>query len=117
LKNNYGEVKTWSYESGGLENSGLQFCGLIMGDHSKCGINTMFNTGTTVGVSSNIFNSGFPNKFIPSYAWGGANGIEEFKLVKMFEIAERVMNRRDVEFTTDDKGIFTAIFELTAKYR
>ena len=117
LKNNYGEVKTWSYESNSLENSGLQFCGLVMGDHSKCGINTMFNTGTTVGVSANIFGSGFPNKFIPSYSWGGSGGFDECNLDKMFEVAERVMSRRDIELTTDDKAILTAIFEMTAKYR
>ncbi len=117
LKNNYGEVKLWSYKDHNLKNTGLQFCGLIMGDHSKCGINTMFNTGTIVGVSANVFDSGFPNKFIPSYSWGGANGFDECKLDKMFEVAERVMGRRDIELTNNDRAILTAIFEITAKYR
>ncbi len=117
LKNNYGEVKLWSYQSDKLEPSGLQFCGLIMGDHSKCGINTMFNTGTVVGVFANVFGSGFPNKFIPSYSWGGASGFEECELSKMFDVADKVMERRDVELTTDDKAILTAIFEMTDKYR
>ena len=117
LKNNYGKVKSWSYLNNSLENTGLQFCGLIMGDHSKCGINTMFNTGTTVGVSANVFDSGFLDKFIPSYSWGGTKGIEECKLDKMFEVAERVMSRRDFTLTKEDKAILTAIFEMTAKYR
>jgi UDP-N-acetylglucosamine diphosphorylase/glucosamine-1-phosphate N-acetyltransferase len=117
LKNNYGEVKIWSYSSDNLENSGLQFCGLIMGDHSKSGINTMFNTGTTVGVSANVFGSGFSHKFIPSYSWGGGNEFEVCDLNKMFEVAERVMSRRSVELSSLDRSILTAIFELTAKYR
>ena len=117
LKNNYGEVKLWSYSKNALITSGLQFCGLIMGDHSKCGINTMFNTGTTVGVSANIFGSGFPNKFIPSYSWGGTSGFDEYNLAKMFEVTNRVMSRRAIELTTEDKTILTAIFEMTAKYR
>ena len=114
LKNNYGEVKRWSYNTNNLENSKLQFCGLVMGDHSKCGINTMFNTGTTVGVSANLFDCGFPNKFIPSFRWG-EGGI--YELSKMFEAAERVMSRRSVELTNEDKTILTAIFEITTKYR
>ena len=116
LKNNYGEVKTWSYKSNSLENSGLQFCGLVMADHSKCGINTMFNTGTTVGFCANVFGSGFPNKFIPSFSWGGSGGFDECNLDKMFEVAERVMSRREVELTSEDRAIFTAIFEITAKF-
>ncbi len=117
LKNNYGEVKIWDYSSKQLSNSGLQFCGLIMGDHSKCGINTMFNTGTTVGVSANIFDSGFPSKFVPSYSWGGSKGFDEYQLSKMFEVAEMVMKRRSVDLTDSDKKILTAIFEQTAEYR
>lgn len=117
LKNNYGEVKLWDYKSEEFQNSGLQFCGLIMGDHSKCGINTMFNTGTTVGVGANIFDSGFPPKYIPSYYWGGSKGFEEHKLNKMFEVADKVMQRRDVSFSELDKEMLTAIFEQTAEYR
>ncbi|PCI94755.1 MAG: glucose-1-phosphate thymidylyltransferase [Flavobacteriales bacterium] len=117
LKNNYGEVKLWSYKTGEMESAGLQFCGLIMGDHTKCGINTMFNTGTVIGVSANVFGSGFPSKFIPSYSWGGVNGFDEYKLDKMFDVAEKVMERRGVELTNEDKTILTAIFDETAKYR
>jgi UDP-N-acetylglucosamine diphosphorylase/glucosamine-1-phosphate N-acetyltransferase len=117
LKNNYGEVKLWSYKSEELANTGLQFCGLIMGDHAKCGINTMFNTGTVVGVSANVFGSGFPAKFIPSYSWGGAEGFSEYKLDKMFEVAEKVMERRSVELSNEDEAILTAIFDETAKFR
>ena len=97
LKNNYSEVKLWSYENNKFEKTGLQFCGLMMGDHSKCGINTMFNTGTVVGVSSNIFGSGFPRNYVPSFSWGGANGFTTYNLEKVFEVAEKVMKRRNIE--------------------
>jgi UDP-N-acetylglucosamine diphosphorylase/glucosamine-1-phosphate N-acetyltransferase len=117
LKNNYGEVKLWSYEVNRLADTGLQFCGLIMGDHSKCGINTMFNTGTVVGVSSNIFDGGFPPKFVPSYSWGGASGFVESKLEKMLEVATIVMARRKLNLEEKDKAILTAIFEITAQFR
>lgn len=117
LKNNYSNVRLWSYTSEKLEQTELQFCGLIMGDHSKCGINTMFNTATTVGVSANVFDSGFPPKFIPSYSWGGSSGFETFNLTKMFEVAQAVMQRRGVELTTEDKAVLTAIFEQTAMMR
>ena len=117
LKNNYAEVKLWSYEKDKFEQTGLQFCGLIMGDHSKCGINTMFNTGTVVGISANIFGSGFPRNFIPSFSWGGASGVTTYKTDKVFEVAEIVMKRRNIELTTEDKSILTAIFEMTAKFR
>jgi len=117
LKNNYAEVKLWSYEKEKFENTGLQFCGLIMGDHSKCGINTMFNTGTVVGVSANIYGSGFPRNFIPSYTWGGASGVITYKLNKVFEVAEIVMQRRKEELTNEDKEILSTVFDLTAKYR
>lgn len=117
LKNNYSEVKLWNYSSDKFNNTGLQFCGLIMGDHSKCGINTMFNTGTIVGVSANIFGSGFPRNFVPSFSWGGSSGFETYQLNKVFEVATQVMQRRNVPFTTVDKEILTAVFELTQKYR
>ena len=87
LKNNYEEVKLWSYEKEGFAKTGLQFCGLIMGDHSKCAINTMFNTGTVVGVSANIFGSGFPRNFVPSFTWGGAQGFTTYLTKKAFETA------------------------------
>lgn len=113
LKNNYAEVKLWDYPSGRFVPTGLQFCGLIMGDHSKCGINTMFNTGTVVGVSANIFGSGFPRNFIPSFSWGGANKMIEYRLETALEVAERVMERRGMNLTEVDRQILTHIFELT----
>jgi UDP-N-acetylglucosamine diphosphorylase/glucosamine-1-phosphate N-acetyltransferase len=117
LKNNYESVKLWNYPKGGFVNTGLQFCGLIMGDHSKCGINTMFNTGTVVGVSANIFGDGFPRNFIPSFAWGGANGFTTYQLAKAFETAERVMARRGIDLTIDEKSILEHIFNSSAANR
>ena len=117
LKNNYEEVKLWSYESERFEKTGLQFCGLMMGDHSKCGINTMFNTGTVVGVSTNIFGSGFPRNFVPSFSWGGASGFTTYMTNKAFETAKIVMSRRHVAFTEKDAKILEHIFEETKKYR
>ncbi|WP_396142291.1 GlmU family protein [Flavobacterium sp.] len=117
LKNNYEEVRLWSYETEGFAKTGLQFCGLMMGDHSKCGINTMFNTGTVVGVSANIFGSGFPRNFVPSYSWGGAAGFSTYITAKAFQTAKIVMARRNVEFTDQDAAILTHIFEETKKYR
>lgn len=117
LKNNYAEVKIWNYEKNKFEQTGLQFCGLIMGDHSKCGINTMFNTGTVVGVAANIFGSGFPRNFVPSFSWGGATGFTTYQLDKVFEVAKIVMERRAIDFNHQEMEILTAIFELTAKSR
>jgi UDP-N-acetylglucosamine diphosphorylase/glucosamine-1-phosphate N-acetyltransferase len=117
LKNNYEEVKVWNYKIEKFKKTGLQFCGLIMADHSKCGINTMFNTGTVVGVGSNIFGSGFPRNFIPSFSWGGNSGFTTYKINKVFEVAQIVMKRRNIEFTDDDKSILEKVFELTSKYR
>jgi UDP-N-acetylglucosamine diphosphorylase/glucosamine-1-phosphate N-acetyltransferase len=117
LKNNYEEVRLWSYETEGFAKTGLQFCGLMMGDHSKCGINTMFNTGTVVGVSANIFGSGFPRNFVPSYSWGGASGFTTYITSKAFQTAKIVMARRNVEFTEQDAAILTHVFEETKKYR
>lgn len=117
LKNNYEEVKLWSYEKGGFVKTGLQFCGLMMGDHSKSGINTMFNTGTVVGVCANIFGSGFPRNFIPSFSWGGAAGMVTYDVKKAFETARIVMGRRDVEFTEQDEAILTEVYSQTEKLR
>jgi UDP-N-acetylglucosamine diphosphorylase/glucosamine-1-phosphate N-acetyltransferase len=117
LKNNYEEVKLWSYETENFAKTGLQFCGLMMGDHSKCGINTMFNTGTVVGVSANIFGSGFPRNFVPSFSWGGASGFTTYLTNKAFEVAKVVMSRRHVEFTELDRKILEHVFEETKKYR
>lgn len=117
LKNNYAEVRLWDYNTEGFAKTGLQFCGLMMGDHSKCGINTMFNTGTVVGVSANIFGSGFPRNFIPSFSWGGSSGFITYKTDKAFEVAQVVMARRHVDFTSQDADILQHVFELSAKYR
>ena len=113
LKNNYAEVRLWNYASGCFVNTGLQFCGLIMADHSKCGINTMFNTGTVVGVSANIFGSGFPRNFIPSFSWGGPQGQSTFMIPKAFEVSEKVMARRNVVFDENDRKILTKVFDLS----
>jgi UDP-N-acetylglucosamine diphosphorylase/glucosamine-1-phosphate N-acetyltransferase len=117
LKNNYDIVKLWNYPAKKFIETGMQFCGLIMGDHSKCGINTMFNTGTVVGVNSNIFGPGYQRNFIPSFSWGGVSGFVDFDLDNAFEIAERVYKRRDLDFTETDKNILKHIYLLTKEYR
>lgn len=117
LKNNYADIRLWDYSSQGFINTGLQFCGLIMGDHSKCGINTMFNTGTVVGIGANIFGSGFPKSFIPSFSWGGPAGFTTYKLPKFLEVVERVMKRRNLNLGDDDRNILSHIFEVSQKYR
>lgn len=117
LKNNYAEVRLWDYATESFAKTGLQFCGLMMGDHSKCGINTMFNTGTVVGVSANIFGSGFPRNFIASFSWGGSHGMTTYKTEKAFETAKAAMTRRNVDFSEEDAKILEYVFEETAKYR
>ena len=117
LKNNYAEVKIWDYKSERFRKTGLQFCGLIMGDHAKCGINTMFNTGTVVGVGANIFGAGFPRNFVADFAWGGASGFEVYTLNKMFETTEKVFERRNRIFDQTEKDILSHIFNETEQYR
>lgn len=117
LKNDYSPVRLWDYETEGFAKTGLQFCGLMMGDHSKCGINTMFNTGTVVGVSANIFGSGFPRNFIPSFSWGGSAGMTTYKTNKAFEVAKVVMARRDIAFNQEDAAILEYVFETSAQFR
>ena len=117
LKNNYADVKLWSYTANQFLNTGLQFCGLIMGDHSRCGINTMFNTGTVIGVNTNIYGAGFPRNFIPSFSWGGASGFSTYKINKACEVAKKVMIRRGIDFDEKDKKILSHVFELTKVYR
>jgi len=117
LKNTYEEVKLWNYPAQRFVPTGLQFCGLIMGDHSKCGINTMFNTGTVVGVCANIFGDGFPRNYIPSFSWGGVHGFQTYRTEKAFDMIERVMERRQLPFTIQDRLIMLRIFEDTAQYR
>lgn len=109
LKNNYGLVKQYSYASGEEENTGLTFCGVVMGDHSKCGINTMFNTGTVVGVAANIFGAGFPSKHIPSFSWGGAEDIEPYDFQKGIETIRAVKKRRGMDLSDRDLQILTEI--------
>jgi len=117
LKNNYAEVRLWNYETEHFIKTGLQFCGLIMGDHSKCAINTMFNTGTVIGVNVNIFGEGFPRNFVPSFSWGGAHGFNVYGIKKAFEVAEKVMERRNITLDETEKYILNYIFEKTSKYR
>jgi UDP-N-acetylglucosamine diphosphorylase/glucosamine-1-phosphate N-acetyltransferase len=117
LKNNYAEVKMWNYPQKRFIKTGTQFCGLIMGDHSKCAINTMFNTGTAVGVSANIFGSGFPRNFVPSFSWGGAAGFMTFTLPKAYEVAEKVLSRRKLILTNEDKSILEHVFNETEQFR
>lgn len=109
LKNNYAEVKLWHFGKKSFVKTGLQFCGLMMGDHSKCGINTMFNTGTVVGVSANIFGDGFPRNYIPSFSWGGAAGFTTYKLQDAITTAELVYKRRNMSFDDVEKRIFEFI--------
>lgn len=113
LKNNYGNVKLYNYKEEAMVDTGLQFCGLMMADHSKCGINTMFNTGTVVGVGSNIFGGGFPPTHIPSFSWGGSDGFEIYKLDKLFETAERVYSRRNLHLTAEEKDVLREVFKIT----
>ena len=114
LKNNYAEVKAYNYTKHKMISTGLQFCGLIMGDHSKTGINTMLNTGTVVGVNANIFGGGFPATYVPSFSWGGADKSEKYELPKAFEVAQRVMERRGITLTDADKKILTEISKNTS---
>lgn len=111
LKNNYGNVKLWNYEVQNYEDTGLQFCGLMMGDHSKCGINTMFNTGTVIGVGCSIFGGGFPKTFLPSFTWGGVTEDTVYQLDKALETMRVVMSRRHIELTEEDADIIKYIFE------
>lgn len=114
LKNNYSPVKIHSYKTNNLEATTVQFCGVLMGDHSKTGINTMLNTATVVGVSANIFGGGFPSKYIPSFTWGGAEKSERFILEKAFEVAQNMMERRHLELSAGDKSILEHLYENMA---
>lgn len=113
LKNTYGEVKAWSYSEKAQVDTGLQFCGLIMGDHSKSGINTMFNTGTVVGVCTNVFGAGFPSKHISSFAWGGADGFVHHDIERALKTAKRVMERRKIPFTQLDEDVLRHICSIS----
>ncbi|MFY0651158.1 MAG: glucose-1-phosphate thymidylyltransferase [Cyclobacteriaceae bacterium] len=117
LKNNYAQIKLWDYSKDRFSNTGLQFCGLIMGDYSKSGINTMFNTGTVVGLSANIFGSGFPRTIIPSFGWGGATGFGTYDLTRAKEAAKIAKSRKHSEWSDADDRIFDEVFRLSQKYR
>lgn len=117
LKNDYGEVTLFDAVEGGFVGTGRQFLGLVMGDHAKCSINTMFNTGTVVGVFCNLFGAGFPPRHVPSFAWGGAEGLAEYRLEKALRVAEAVMARRDVPLTDADRAMLQAVFDATADER
>jgi UDP-N-acetylglucosamine diphosphorylase/glucosamine-1-phosphate N-acetyltransferase len=118
LKNNYAEVKLWDYTTQHYRKTGLQFCGLIMGDHSKSGINTMFNTGTVVGVGCNIYGAGFPVNHVPDFSWGGGDGFEEYRIGKMLETTAKVFARRDHRnFDDNEQLILNTVYNLTAEYR
>lgn len=117
LKNDYSEIKLWNYPAHRFLRTGLQFCGLIMGDHTKAGINTMFNTATVVGVGCNIHGSGFPRNFVASFSEGGAAGFSDVSLSKFFDIARRVMARRHVELTDTDIEIFNSIYSIAETYK
>ena len=110
LKNNYGMVSTYSYETEREEITDTQFMGVCMGDHSKCGINTMFNTETVIGVSSNIFGSGFPKKFVDSFVWGGIDNSVSFKFDKAIEYSNNMMVRRGLEISPEEYSILKHIF-------
>ncbi|MFM7054490.1 MAG: GlmU family protein [Bacteroidota bacterium] len=113
LKNNYSVVQVHSIESGKLIPTGLKFCGVFMADHAKCGINTMLNTGTVIGVAANIFGSGFPPKFIPSFSWGGFEGSESFQIDKAVALAREVFSRRSVDFDQTEEKLMRTVYELT----
>lgn len=117
LKNDYKDIRIWSYHEERFADTGRQFCGLMMGDQSKCGINTMFNTGTVVGVSSNIFGSGLPRTFIPSFSKGGAHGFSTYQFNEALEVVPKVLERRKKTLTEEDEAILKHIFEVTKKYR
>jgi UDP-N-acetylglucosamine diphosphorylase/glucosamine-1-phosphate N-acetyltransferase len=117
LKNNYETVRLWSHATRDFQDTGLQFCGLMMGDHSKCAINTMFNTGTVVDVFANIFGEGFVRNYIPSFSWGGTHQLTTYKIEKAIETMKRVMGRRNVQPQAEDIELLTRLYEQTAPQR
>ena len=117
LKNDYGEIKLWNYPQARFVRTGLQFCGLIMGDHTKLGVNTMINTATVLGVGVNIHGTGFPRNFVPSFSEGGSSGFVDVSLTKFFTIAERMMARRNKVLSEDDKEMFKSIYSIADNYK
>jgi len=117
LKNDYSEVKLYDYQQQAMRATGTQFCGLIMGDHCKTGINTMFNTGTVAGICCNIYGAGYQKNFIPSFSWGGSRDYLTYKIEKVIQVAKRVLNRKNMHLTTTDESILRYLSERTALYR
>lgn len=117
LKNTFDHVRLWNHAENTFIDTGLQFCGLMMGDHSKCSINTMFNTGTVIDVSSNVFGDGFPRTYIPSFAWGGAGGITTYQVEKAFQTASKAMERRQRVFDEVEQSILEHVYRMTALHR
>ena len=117
MKNNYSIVKVWNYVDNTFVNSGEQFCGVVIGDHTKCGISTLLNTGTVVGIFTNIYGVGLPDKFIPSFSWGGTKDSTTYRLEKALEVASKVYHRRNKPFDQVERDLISAIFEQTATYR
>ena len=117
MRNDYGNIRSWDYTSETMQDTGLSFFGLVMGDHSKTGINTMFNSGTSVGVACNIYGAGYPDNFIPSFFKGGKERGGEWALERVLEMVERILYRREIEFGHEDREIMGKVFELTARYR
>lgn len=118
LKNDYAKIRIWNYRSRSFMKTDLQFCGLIMGDHSKAGVNSMFNTATVVGVGVNIHGAGFPRVFLPSFSEGSPTaGFKSVGIDKLETVARRVMARRGLEFTEGDRKIFEAVYEIAARFK
>lgn len=117
LKNDYSKVRIWNYEAEKFESTDRQFCGLFMGDYSKCAINTMFNTGTIIGICSNIFGSDFPRIFIPSFSYGGHHGFQTYRTDRAFEAIDRTMARKNRNLSVPERLTILRVFEETAKYR
>ena len=115
LKNNYSGIKVYSYKNKNFADSGKMFCGLVMGDHSKCGINTMFDSGTVIGVNVSIFGTKYTPKFIPSFSWGDIDDLSTFKFDKAIDVAERVFARRNMELSEIDKEILLEVYKAESK--
>ncbi len=113
LKNTYDNAKVWNYGDQTFVETGLQFCGLIMGDHSKCGINTMFNTGTVIGINTNVYGGGYQRNFVPSFLWGGTSGFRGFDFQKALDVARKMYARRGLEFNSIDKDILKSVYNMT----
>lgn len=117
LKNNYEEVKLWNYANKRFEFTGLQFCGLMMGDHSKCSIGTMFNTGTVLGINASVFGSGFHKNFVPSFTWGSPSNYTTYEFKKAMGVAQRVLERRHIRLSKEDYDILNHVYDLTLEFR